>query len=104
MRSIIDEIAEAEKQADEIRATAVNQGREQIAAANGAAAKALEELEASEREKTRQALMDAEQQGEQAAQEMKRRMSQEADTLCKNAEAHLTETVDELMNKVRRLA
>ena len=103
MQSIIDEITEAEKQADEIRTLAANQGRDQVAAANEAAVKALDALDAAERDKTRVALEAAEKQGEQSADEMRRRMSQEADKLCADAQAHLTETVSELMNKVRGL-
>lgn len=101
MRSIIDEIAQAEKQADEIRQSAVADGRDRIAAAVEASKRALETLDETERKKTQQALADAEAEGEKMADGMKRTIEQDADALCKNAEAHLDDTVRALMDKVR---
>lgn len=104
MRSIIDEIAAAEQQADEIRLAAAASAREQIALANERAAKALSELDKAEREKTREALVAAERDGEIAATRMREDMAAEATKLCAEAEGRIDVAGNYLLQRVQNRA
>ena len=104
MRSIIDEIAAAEQQADEIRLAATVSARERIAKANEQAAAALSELDAAEREKTREALLQAERDGEVAAARMREDMAAEAKALCAEAEKRIPAASDYLLQRVQSRA
>ncbi len=101
MRSIIDEIAQAEGQADEIRRQAVAAGRERIAAVREESEKALAAMDETERDALRDALETAEREGEAEAKTLLASLHQEADALCARAEARLDDTVDYLLNRVR---
>ena len=101
MRSIIDEIAQAEREADEIRREAAASGRERIAAAREASEKALAAMDDTEREQLRAALDKAELDGEREAASVHRALCEQADALCKRAEERLEDTVAYLLNRVR---
>lgn len=100
MHSIIDEIAEAEKQAEEIRQQAAAQARESISFAQADAATALSDAEIAERDKTRAALLQAEQDGDALAQTILSDMAKEADELCARARERSAEAVSYLVKKV----
>lgn len=104
MRSIIEEIAAAEQQAEDIRASAASEGRERIAKANDEAEQAMASLEAAEREAMKAALAQAELGGEAVARDMAAHMEAEAEAQCKAAEQRLPEAVAYLMKRVQKLA
>lgn len=104
MRSIIDEIATAEEQAEQIRQNAVVQAREQTARAREEAEQALVALLAEEREKTELELGEARQTGERSAQSTISRMEQEADALCARADGKIEQAIAYLMDKATRSA
>ena len=104
MRSIIEEIAQAEDRAEQIRAEAEVKARERVAAARENAARVLAKEEATEAEKTRAALQKAEAEGEVSAKEMLGRMEREADEICARASERIDGTVDYLVEKARELA
>lgn len=100
MRSIIDEIATAEAQAEQIRQTAAAQAREQISNARDFAEQALVALVAQEREETESAMGEAVKQGERVAQETQVRMEREADAICARAENKIEQAIAYLVEKV----
>lgn len=104
MRSIIEEIAEAEARAEEIRSEAAQKAREQIAAATEAAEIAAAKQEETERVNTRAALSQAEQDGAEIARELTAKMANEADALCREAESRMGACVANLLKKVQRTA
>ncbi|MEG1524228.1 MAG: hypothetical protein RRZ24_02365 [Clostridia bacterium] len=104
MRSIIEEIAEAELKAEEIRSSAVTKARDAIATAKEQAEKECATLIVNEREKTRDALEKSERNGEQITREMTEAMAHEADALCLKATACMSKTVDYLLKKVQETA
>ncbi len=85
MKSIIEEIAAAEQKADEIRQQAASEAREAVSFAQSDAEAALADADADERNITREALLQAEHDGDAAAREILNRMEREADTLCDKA-------------------
>ena len=104
MRSIIDEIAVAEEQAEQIRQNAALQAREETAKAREQAQQALAALAASEREATERATEQAHRQGEQSAKETLSRMESEADDLCARANEKVELAVAYLVNRIVRPA
>ena len=70
MRSIIEEIAQSEDRAEQIRSEAAVTARERVAAARENVARTLAKEETEEAEKTRLALEKAEAAGEAMAKEM----------------------------------
>lgn len=104
MRSIIEEIAQSEQQADEIRAEAAAHAREEIARAAEEAERALAALDVSAREETAAALAKAERDGEALAQSLSAQYEAEADTLCAQAYGRVDEAVDYLIKKVQGIA
>jgi len=104
MRSIIDEIAKAEEQADEIRSKAVSETRELTAKAREEAEKALENVDAQERGKTDAALKEAQSQGEKLAGQMLSKMEDEANAICAGANAKIDDAVRYLVSKVQNQA
>lgn len=101
MRSIIEEIAAAEQQAEEIRQAAAVSAREKTARASEEAEAALEALRADCRLAMAEALKQAELDGEQLARTLSDGMDAEADAACAEAEKRLDSTVSYLMRKVR---
>ena len=104
MRSIIEEIAQSEDRAEQIRAEAAVTARERVAAARENAAQTLAKEETEEAEKTRLALEKAEAAGEAMAKEMLAKMECEADELCARASERVGGTVQYLVEKARELA
>ena len=104
MRSIIEEIAQSEDRAEQIRAEAAVTARERVAAARENAARTLAKEETEEAEKTRLALEKAEAAGEAMAKEMLAKMECEADELCARASERVGGTVQYLVEKARELA
>lgn len=104
MRSIIEEIANAEAQADRIRLDAAASARELIAKAQEQAEQALAGLDAQERQITAEALESAQAEGEQLAQTMQSAMETEADAICRQAEDRLESAAAYLLEKVQETA
>ena len=104
MHSIILEIAQAEQQADEIRARAAANARELVAKANEQAGEALTALENEEREKVREALAAAERDGEEEAARMRKDMEAEASALCEIAGKRMDAAKNYLLQKVQSIA
>lgn len=104
MRSIIDEIARAEQQADEIRATAASSAREMISSAKAETEQALIQQESEEREKNRAALENAERDGAALAEELQKQIEAEADKLCSAAEKQVDSAIEYLLKKVQEIA
>lgn len=100
MHSIIDEIAAAEQQAEDIRQQAAAKAREAIGFAQADAEAALTDADISEREKTREALAQAEKDGDAAAQALLLQMEKEAEALCKTARERSEDAVAYLIKKV----
>lgn len=100
MRSIIDEISAAEREAEEIRQQAAAAAREAISFAQADAETALSDADIAERDKTREALAKAEREGDAIAQQILLSMEQEADTLCAGARERSAEAVTYLVKRV----
>ena len=100
MRSIIEEVAAAEQQAEEIRQQAVAAAREAVSFAQADAETLLSDADIAERDKTREALANAEREGDAAAQGILQDMQKEADALCAKAHERTAEAVAYLMKKV----
>lgn len=104
MRSIIDEIANAEDQAEQIRQNAALQAREDTAKAREQAQQSLVALTAYERETTERETQQAHSVGEQNAKETLERMEREADELCARANARVERAVVYLVERATRSA
>ena len=104
MRSIIDEIAAAEEQAEQIRLNAVSQAREETAKAREQAQQALTDLLASEREASERMRSEAQRRGEQRARETHADMTREADELCSRADSRVDSAIAYLVEKVTKSA
>ena len=104
MRSVIEEIANAEQQAEEIRQNAALQARERTLMAKEDAQKALSRLEEEARETLQAELDKAKLQGERVSNDMLARLEQEADTLCMSANSRLDKAVSYLVDKVTKTA
>lgn len=104
MRSVIEEIAAAEQQAEEIRQNAAVQARELTLKAKEDAQQALSALENSARTALQNELETAKQQGERLSAELLTQMEQEADATCSAANARLDDAVSYLLNKVTKTA
>lgn len=102
MRSIIEEIAVAEQEAEEIRRSAVASAREKTAKASDEAEAALKDLHEEQRLAMADALKQAELDGEQLAKGLADSMDAAADAACAAAEQRLDDTVSYLMRKVRK--
>ena len=101
MDSMIDKIRAAEQQAEDIRAQAVTDARDMAARAREDAAERLNAAAESERQKTRDALLKAEEDGkalsEQVLAKAREAVAQEENAARKNldkAVAYLMERVD----------
>lgn len=104
MRSIIDEIAAAEEQAEQIRLNAVSQAREETAKAREQAQQALAVLTAQEREASENMRLNAQSQGEQRAKETLAGMIREADELCARAGGRVESAIAYLVDKMTKSA
>lgn len=104
MRSIIEEIANAETQADSIRQSAAAEARELIQNTKNELEQAQAALELDERETTRAKLAEAEQSGKALAEDMLRELGESADAQCSAARARLDEAAAYLLRKVQEIA
>lgn len=104
MRSVIEEIALAEQQAEEIRQSAAVQARELTQKAKQDAVEALAKLENEERAALSGALETAKQQGERISKDLLDQMEQESDAICKAASTKLDQAVSYLLDKVTKTA
>lgn len=104
MRSIIDEIAAAEEQAEQIRLNAVSQAREETAKAREQAQQALAALTAQEREASENMRLNAQSQGEQRAKETLAGMIREADELCARAGGRVESAIAYLVDEMTKSA
>jgi vacuolar-type H+-ATPase subunit H len=104
MRSVIDEIAAAERQADEIRSSAAASARELTLKAREEAQQAISELEKSERDLAQTRMESARAKGEHASSELLARLEQEADELCRRADGRLDKAVAYLVDRVTKPA
>ena len=104
MRSVIEEIANAEQQAEEIRQNAALQARERTLQAKEDAQKALSRLEEEARETLQAELDKAKLEGERLSGNMLAQLEQEADALCKSANERLDKAVSYLVDKVTKTA
>ncbi len=89
MRSIIEEIADAERRAEEIVKTAAVQSRDLLVQTREQAEQALVRADAEEKSLTEEALLQASARGEAQAAETLARMEQEADGLCGQSEVQI---------------
>lgn len=101
MRSIIDEIANAETEAEKLRADAVAAARERVVQAKNDAEKRLNHAETNEREKTRKALEDADREGNALSESILADMRAEAEKQCAAADGKMDGAVSYLLEKVR---
>lgn len=104
MRSVIEEIAAAERQAEETRQNAAAQARELTLKAKEDAKGALSQLESDARTALQAELETAKQEGERLSGDMRVRLEQEADTLCTQATGRLGQAVSYLLDKVTKTA
>lgn len=104
MRSIIDEIAAAEEQAEQIRLNAVQQAREETANAREQAQQSLAALAAQDREASEHMRSEAQNRGEQRARETLVGMTREADELCARAGSRVESAIAYLVEKVTKSA
>lgn len=100
MRSIIDEIALAEAQADEIRKEAAQKAREDLLNAKGEAESSMKQLGEAERELSRQALQKADSDGQKLSQEMLNGMLADADAQCDTARGRVDNAVAYLLGRL----
>lgn len=104
MRSVIEEIATAERQAEDIRVSAAAQARELSLQAREDAQAALFVLENESREAMQAELEKAKLEGESLSAELQKQLQSEADALCAQAAARLDGAVAYLLNKVTKTA
>lgn len=104
MRSIIEEIAHAETEAEAIRQSAAAESRELIQQARADAEQETARLAEQEREKTRTALEKAEEDGKQLAQTIQQDLLAAADAQCANAQQRIDDAIHYLMQKVQEIA
>ena len=104
MRSIIEEIATAEAQAEEIRANAAQASRERMQNAEAEATQSMEQLEAEARAAYQAALYQAAQDGDALAKRLAEESAAQADAMCAGAEARIADAVAYLLNKAQEIA
>jgi len=104
MRSIIDEIALAEEQAEQIRQESVSAARELLNASRLEAEREYVRVEDEEREKMREALEKAEQDGQQQAEQTLKELAATADLQCEEAKLRVGDAVQYLLKKVQEIA
>lgn len=100
MTSIMERIAEAEKQADAILEDASRTARERITQAKSDADAALAAADEAERMRTADALKTANEEGERIAEEVTRKAKAETDAIHAKAVCHVPEAVASLMERI----
>jgi hypothetical protein len=104
MRSIIEEIAAAEQQAEDVLKDSASKSREFLVQARDQAERALAIAEEDERIKTEQALLEANARGDVAEKKTLADMAKEADEICSKAKMNVDSAVSYLIDKVQRKA
>ena len=100
MTSIMERIAEAERQADAILEEANRTARERVTQAKNDAEEALTAADASQRLMTADALMRARQEGERIAEQVTAAAKAETDALHEKAVQNVPEAVASLMERI----
>ena len=100
MSSIMERIAEAEKQADAILEEASRTARERITQAKNDADSALNAADEAERQKTADALRHAREEGERIAEEVTARVRTETDAVHADAVQYIPKAVASLMERI----
>lgn len=101
MRSIIDEIAEAESTAERMRQDALTDARERILQARNDAEKRLSAAESEERNCTRKALEEADQKGSELTAVILADLEGAANAQCEAADGKTDQAVAYLLGKVQ---
>ena len=100
MTSIMERIAEAEKQADAILDEANRTARERVTQAKNDAEEALAAADESQRKQTADALLRAREEGERIAAEVTAKAKSETDALHESAVRNVGEAVASLMERI----
>jgi vacuolar-type H+-ATPase subunit H len=100
MASIMERIAEAEQKADAILEEANRTARERVTQAKNDAEEALTAADASERQKTADALLRAREEGERIAEQVTAEAKAETDALHEKAVQNVSEAVASLMERI----
>ena len=100
MTSIMERIAEAEKQADAIIEDANRTARERVTQARNDAEEALAAAEELQRKQTADALACAREEGERIAEQVTARAKAETDALHDQAVLNVPEAVASLMERI----
>ena len=100
MTSIMERIAEAEKQADAIIEDANRTARERVTQAKNDAEEALAAAEELQRKQTADALARAREEGERIAEQVTARAKAETDALHDQAVLNVPEAVASLMERI----
>lgn len=104
MRSIIEEIANAETQSENIRQQAAAEARDLLQSTRTAIQEEQAALEQRERDLTRARLVEAEASAGALADEMLQKLGSEADEQCAAARARLDEAAAYLLGKAQEIA
>lgn len=100
MRTMLERIADAERQADRILEEANQRAKEQIAAARDEAGIAVERASEAEREKTARALAAAEAEGNALKETILASVRTEIETVREHAETRLFDAVAYLTERI----
>ncbi|MBQ6077508.1 MAG: hypothetical protein IJK12_02135 [Clostridia bacterium] len=100
MTSIMERIADAEKQADAILEEANRTARERVTQAKNDAEEALAAADESQRRQTADALSRAREEGERIAEQVTARAKAETDALHETAVLNVAEAVASLMERI----
>ena len=104
MRSVIEEIAQAEQRAEDIRTAAAADARESIQKAREDAQLALARMEEQAYDTAQRELEAARIEGERLSAEIRQRMEREANELCARANTRLKQAISYLVDKVSKTA
>lgn len=100
MTSIMERIADAEKQADAILEEANRTARERVTQAKNDAEEALASADESERQQTADALLRAREEGERIAAQVTAKARSETDAMHESAVRNVEDAVASLMERI----
>lgn len=101
MRSMIEEITQAETDAVRIRQEAVSSAKDAVQKARAKIAEDDVLFEENEREALRRALEKAEVEGAASAEQSSENIKKDAEEVCKAARSKLPQAIDYILGKVR---
>ena len=101
MRSMIDEIAQAEEKANQLKQEANSAARELLQQARAKAEEMQNRITDEEREKTRLALIKAEEDGKVLAAAIEKLIGDEAAQQCEKAQQKMNDAIQLLLSKVQ---